>query len=46
MKERVTKFDLENAFKALDEIEIPKVCKVRPNRPNLKESVFDISTWV
>lgn len=39
MKERVTKFDLENAFKALDEIAIPKVSKVRPNRPNLKESV-------
>ena len=39
MKERVTKFDLENAFKALDEIAIPKVGKVRPNRPNLKESV-------
>lgn len=39
MKERVTKFDLENAFKALDEIAIPEVGKVRPNRPNLKESV-------
>ena len=39
MKERVTKFDLENAFKALDEIAIPKVGNVRPNRPNLKESV-------
>ena len=39
MKERITKFDLENAFKALDEIAIPKVSKVRPNRPNLKESV-------
>lgn len=39
MKERVTKFDLENAFKALDEIAIPKVSNVRPNRPNLKESV-------
>lgn len=39
MKERVTKFDLENAFKALDEIAIPKVGKVRSNRPNLKESV-------
>lgn len=39
MKERVTKFDLENAFKALDEIAIPKVGKVRPNRPDLKESV-------
>lgn len=39
MKERVTKFDLENAFKALDEIAIPKVGKVIPNRPNLKESV-------
>lgn len=39
MKERVTKFDLENAFKALDEIAIPKVGKVRPNRPDLEESV-------
>ena len=39
MKERITKFDLENAFKALDEIAIPKVSRVRPNRPNLKESV-------
>ena len=39
MKERVTKFDLENAFKALDEIAIPKVGRVRPNRPDLKESV-------
>lgn len=39
MKECVTKFDLENAFKALDEIAIPKVGKVRPNRPDLKESV-------
>ena len=39
MKERVTKFDLENAFKALDEIAIPKVGGVKSNRPNLKESV-------
>ena len=39
MKERITKFDLENAFKALDEIAIPKVGGVKSNRPNLKESV-------
>lgn len=37
MKEAVTKFDLESAFKALDEIEIPKTGKVRANRPALSE---------
>jgi hypothetical protein len=37
MKESITKFDLESAFKALDEIEIPKAEKVRANRPALTE---------
>lgn len=42
MKESVTKFDLSAAFKALDEIEVPKVGGVKPNRTNkanLRESV-------
>ena len=37
MKEAVTKFDFESAFKALDEIEIPAAGKVRANRPALTE---------
>jgi hypothetical protein len=37
MKESITKFDLEAAFKALDEIEMPKAGKVRANRPALTE---------
>ena len=37
MKEAVTKFDFESAFKALDEIEIPVAEKVRANRPALTE---------
>lgn len=37
MKEAITKFDLEAAFKALDEIEIPVAKKVRANRPALTE---------
>jgi hypothetical protein len=37
MKESVTKFDLEAAFKALDEIELPKATKVKANRPALTE---------
>ena len=37
MKESITKFDLESAFKALDEIEIPQAKKVRANRPALTE---------
>lgn len=37
MKESITKFDLESAFKALDEIEIPKAAKVRANKPALTE---------
>jgi hypothetical protein len=37
MKESITKFDLEAAFKALDEIEVPKAGKVRANRPALTE---------
>lgn len=36
-KESVNKFDLEAAFKALEEIEIPVVKGVKPNRENLKE---------
>ena len=37
MKESITKFDLESAFKALDEIESPKTGKVRANKPALTE---------
>ena len=37
MKESVTKFDLEAAFKALDEIDVPKAAKVKANRPALTE---------
>lgn len=37
MKESITKFDLESAFKALDEIEIPETGKVRANKPALTE---------
>ncbi len=37
MKESITKFDLESAFKALDEIEVPKAGKVRANKPALTE---------
>lgn len=37
MKESITKFDFESAFKALDEIEIPKTGKVKANRPALTE---------
>ena len=37
MKESITKFDLEAAFKALDEIEAPKAGKVKANRPALTE---------
>ncbi len=37
MKESITKFDLETAFKALDEIEIPVVSRVRANKPALTE---------
>lgn len=47
MKESITKFDLESAFKALDEIEIPKAGKVKANKPALTEifsrkSKFDV----
>ena len=37
MKESITKFDLEAAFKALDEIEMPKAGKVKANKPALTE---------
>lgn len=37
MKESITKFDLEAAFKALDEIEAPKADKIKANRPALTE---------
>lgn len=37
MKESITKFDLEAAFKALDEIDIPVAGKVKANRPALTE---------
>ena len=37
MKESITKFDLEAAFKALDDIEAPKAEKVKANRPALTE---------
>jgi hypothetical protein len=36
-KESVQKFDLEAAFKALNEVEIPVVKGIRPNRENLRE---------
>ena len=36
-KESVNKFDLEAAFKALEEIEIPVVKGIKPNRLNLQE---------
>ena len=39
MKESVTKFNLEAAFKALDEIEIPVAKKgIAANKVNLKET--------
>ena len=37
MKESITMFDLESAFKALDEIDIPVAGKVKANRPALTE---------
>ena len=37
MKESITKFDLEAAFKALDEIDVPAADKVKANRPALTE---------
>ena len=38
MKESITKFDLEAAFKALDEIDLPKAERgIRANRPALTE---------
>ena len=37
MKESITKFDLEYAFKALDEIEVPDVGAVKANKPALTE---------
>ena len=37
MKEAITKFDLESAFKALDELDIPKSGKVKANKPALTE---------
>ena len=36
-QESVQKFDLEAAFKALNEVEIPVVKGIRPNRENLQE---------
>jgi len=40
MKEPVSKFNMEAAFKALDEIDVPKVSGgIIPNRVNLKESM-------
>lgn len=38
MKESITKFDLEAAFKALDEIDSPKVKGLRPNKMDLSEA--------
>lgn len=38
-KEKISRFDLEAAFKALDEIDIPKVRGIRPNRMDLREAV-------
>lgn len=39
MKEQITKFDLEAAFKALDEIDVPQVKGIRANRLDLSESI-------
>lgn len=39
MKENIKKFDLEAAFKALDEIEAPKVKGIRPNVAYITEKV-------
>ena len=36
-KESVQKFDLEAAFKALNEVEVPVVKGIRPNREDLQE---------
>ena len=49
MKESITKFDLEAAFKALDDLDIPVVNKIKANRPALTEifsskSKFDYLT--
>ena len=43
-KESVNKFDLEAAFKALEEIEIPVVKGIKPNRENLQEKFTKKST--
>ena len=37
IKESVNKFDLEAAFKALNEVEVPVVRGIRPNREDLQE---------
>ena len=37
MKESITKFDLEAAFKALDDIDIPVARGVKANKPALTE---------
>lgn len=37
MRESVTKFDLEAAFKALDELDVPAAGKVKANKPALNE---------
>jgi hypothetical protein len=43
-KEQLTMFDLEAAFKALDEIEVPKAAKgIRANKEDLKESFKDFN---
>ena len=40
MKENITKFDLEDAFKALDELEVPTPQKgIKANRLNLQETL-------
>ena len=42
-KEQVKKFDLEAAFKALDEIEIPAAEKgIKANRVNFKEALNQV----
>jgi len=38
MKETITKLDLNAAFKALDEIDVPQVEGLKPNRVDLKET--------
>jgi hypothetical protein len=47
MKDSVTRFNFDDAFKALDEIEIPVAEKgIRANRVDLKESMKKVDKFV